>query len=329
MWLLRQMSEVAPGLSLCAGLSLAGYLFLAAVNAPAFISSLVIAMLLGMLIGNLMSIPTQLLPGIAFSMRPVLRLGIVLLGFQLTLDELAEVGPVRLVLIAAILFATFFATRAVGRLLGVNARLSELIAAGTSVCGASAVLGVNTVTKGSDEQVAYAIACVTVFGSISMLVYPLLGQWIGLDAQDYGYWAGASVHEVAQAVGAGFAAGDESGEAATMAKLSRVILLAPLILLIRRLSWQAGKGGGETPPFPLFVLGFLAVVMLNSAVEIPAAVGDAMRLISGASLTIALCGMGLGTQLGRLRLMGVRPLALGAFAWLFISLAAGFAVAVS
>ena len=307
-----------PGLALACGIALLATLA-QRLSGIAGLSPLALAMVLGMLWRNLIGLPDAARDGVTLALRRVLRLAIVLLGFQLTLAQLRAVGLPGLTVIAVTLAATFVLTVWAGRLLGVAPRLAQLIAAGTSVCGASAVLATNTVTRGSDEDVAYAIACVTVFGSLSMLLMPGLGAWLGLDAAHYGLWVGATVHEVAQVVGAGFQHGPEAGQAATVAKLSRVLLLAPLVLVLARRQGMTRGGAAGRAPVPWFVLGFVAVVALNSALPLPPAAHRAVVLLTGFLLTVALAAMGLETDIGKLRAKGIRPLALGAVAWIAIS----------
>ncbi|MCA0922117.1 YeiH family protein [Pseudooceanicola nanhaiensis] len=312
------LRRLLPGLALVLGLALAAMVLQRATGSAA-LSPMVVAMVAGIALRNLAPLSPALTPGIAFAMRRLLRGGIVLLGFRLTFGQVAEVGLSGLAVIAVTLVATFLFTKAAGRMLGLDRQLSELIAAGTSVCGASAVLAVNTVTRGRDEDVAYAIACVTIFGTLSMLAYPLLAGPLGLDAAAYGLWTGASLHEVAQAVGAGFARGEAAGQVATIAKLSRVILLAPLIFALGAYARAKGQGGGGAAPVPWFVLGFVAAIAVNSLLPLPAVALEGAQGVSTLLLTMALAAMGLETHVGRLRAKGLRPLALGALAWLFVS----------
>lgn len=312
------LAALLPGLGLTLGI--AGLAMAAQrLSGIAALSPLVVAMVLGIAVRNLIGTPAAARPGIAFSLRRILRLAIVLLGFQLTLAQLRAVGLPGLAVISVTLAATFLFTKWAGRALGVERRLAELIAAGTAICGASAVIATNTVTRGGDEDVAYAIACVTVFGSLSMIAMPVLGSLMGMDAAHYGIWTGATIHEVAQVVGAGFQHGPEAGQAATVAKLSRVILLAPMILTLGALARRRGAGGPGSAPTPWFVLGFVAVVLLNSALPLPEAAKAQVVTLTAFLLTVALAAMGLETDLRRLRAKGIRPLALGALAWLFIS----------
>src|SRR5579859_7386108 len=174
-------------------------------------SPLILAILIGTAFHNFIGTPAIAKPGVAFSMRRLLRVGIILLGFQLTASQIVEVGYRDFLIIAATLAATFTFTVWMGRLLGVERKLAQLIAAGTSICGASAVIATNTVTNGDDEDVAYAVACVTIFGSVAMFAYPLLPGLLHLDPHAYGLWSGASIHEIAQVVAAAFQGSKQAG----------------------------------------------------------------------------------------------------------------------
>ncbi|MGQ3485892.1 YeiH family protein [Roseovarius pacificus] len=312
--------HLLPGLALCCALALAAMLVRHA-SGIAALSPLATAMVLGIVLRNVRVPLAFAAPGITFSLRRVLRFAIVLLGFQLTLTQIATIGWHGIVVIVATLAASFVVIRKVGALLGVDKALSELIAAGTSVCGASAIVATNTVTRGSDEDVAYAIACVTVFGSISMLAFPPLAEQISLTPAEFGLWTGATIHEVAQVVGAAFQGGTEAGQTGTVAKLSRVILLAPLILTLGTLATRtrAGQDAGGSVPMPWFVLGFAAVVLVNSVLSIPAEITRQIATWTTFLLTMALAAMGLETDIAKLHLKGLRPLLLGAIGWIFIS----------
>jgi len=299
------------GLLLCGVLVAAAF---AARQSPALhvVSPLVLAIMAGILFRNTAGVVSGTEEGLRFAMRRLLRLGIVVLGFQLTLRQIAEIGADGLAITALGLIATYFFTVRLGRALSVSPALSQLIAAGTSICGASAVLGVNTMIRARDEDVAYAVACVTVFGTAAMLLYPLLGS--GLSPHDFGLWSGASIHEVAQAVAAGGQAGPEATLFATVTKLTRVAMLAPMVLLLGRFSHKQGSA-----PFPWFVAAFAAVVLLSSTGLVPEVITSHAMLASQILLAFGLAAMGLQTDVSRLCAMGLRPLALGACASLFIS----------
>jgi uncharacterized integral membrane protein (TIGR00698 family) len=180
------------------------------------------------------------------------------------------------------------------------------------------------VTGARDEDVAYAVACVTVFGSIAMFVYPLLPGLLHLGPHAYGLWAGASIHEIAQVVAAAFQDGRQAGQFATIAKLSRVMMLAPVVIVLgmiaaRRTSRSGHFQARAKAPMPWFVLGFIALVGINSVVTVPAEAKDAIVVATTFLLSVALAAMGLETDIAKLRAKGIRPLILGLGAFLFIA----------
>lgn len=177
--------KVLPGVALASAIAAAAFQIRHLHGLTAF-SPMILAILIGMAFRNFIGTPSPVLPGITFSLRRLLRAAIVLLGFQLTFAQIASVGPRGLLIAAASLVATFAFTVWAGRMLGVGHKLTELIAAGTSICGASAIVATNTVTDAHDEDVAYAIACVTIFGSVAMFAYPLLPGLLHLDSRAYG-----------------------------------------------------------------------------------------------------------------------------------------------
>jgi len=312
---------IVPGLVVTGAIAAAAY-GVRLIPGLGLVSPLVIAIVIGMAFHNLVGTPRAATAGVKFALRRILRLAIVLLGLQLTFAQVRTVGVAGFAIVAFTLAATFFVTRWLGRVMGVDAKLSELIAAGTAICGASAVIATNTVTRGSDEDVAYAVACVTVFGSLSMLLAPLLLPYTGFDAYAYGLWTGSSIHEVAQVVAAAFQGGQQAGEFGTVAKLSRVMLLAPLVLGLGAAALWRARGSATThasPPVPWFVFGFIAMVLVNSMGLVPLAAKDVLIPLTTFLLAVALGAMGLETDIRKLRLKGFKPLALGAAAWLFIS----------
>jgi uncharacterized integral membrane protein (TIGR00698 family) len=321
---IRQLSgrHLMPGLFLTATIAAAAF-ELRTLSGITALSPLIIAIVLGMAFHNTVGTPASFKTGVVFSMRRVLRFAIILLGLQLSLSQVAEVGSTGLGIIALTLVATFLFTVWLGRRLGVDRKLAELIAAGTSICGASAIVATNTVTRAPDEDVAYAVACVTVFGSASMLLYPALEGLLQLTPHAFGLWAGASVHEIAQVVAAAFQNGVDSGNFGTIAKLSRVMLLAPMLLVLGYCSHHrtdsSELSSGQSIPVPWFVLGFVAMMLVNSLDLIPLVEKAYLVQTTTFLLAIALAAMGLETDLRKLRAKGWKPLLVGAGSWLFIS----------
>jgi uncharacterized integral membrane protein (TIGR00698 family) len=320
---LRWLESILPGLTLVAIITAAAY-GLRQVPGLSGLSPMISAIFIGIAFASFTTVPAAAKPGVALFGKGMLRLAIVLLGFQLTLGQLGEVGLVRMLAICALVATTFVATLALGRLLGINPGLARLLAAGTSICGASAIAAANAVRRTDDEDVAYAVACITVFGTISMLVYPLLGQMAQLSPADYGFWAGSSIHEVAQVVAAGFQHGDVAGEQSVVVKLSRVVLLAPLLIAMSALSANRADAAGKlsfSQIIPTFVIGFVACMVINTVGIVPPPLKALIVEITPVMLAAALGALGLGTRFSAVRARGARPLLVAALASVFISAA--------
>jgi uncharacterized integral membrane protein (TIGR00698 family) len=317
-------SKYFPGLTVAAGLVAVAY-GLRALPGVSLLSPMILAILLGIAFHNLVGTPLRAKAGVKFAVRHVLRFAVALLGLQLTTQQLGEVGLTGVAIIMATLIATFLFTKWLGKRLGVEDSLAELIAAGTSICGASAVVAVNTVTEAQDEDVAYAVACVTVFGTVAMFVYPMLPVLLHLAPRGFGLWTGASIHEVAQVVAAAFQDGKEAGEFGTIAKLARVGMLAPVVLGLAMLAARhpanrvASHAPRKTVAIPAFVIGFVVLVLFNSAVPLTPSWHHGFAFITTILLSLALAALGLETDIRKLAEKGFRPLLLGGVASVFIA----------
>lgn len=321
--ILRNFRRLMPGLLLTSAIAATAF----GLNRLPYLgvaSPLILSILLGILLRNSVGVPAIAQPGLTFSLRRVLRFAIILLGLQLTVAQIGEVGASGVLVIVATLTASFLFTSLMGRVLGVERKLAQLIAAGTAICGASAVIAVDTVTNAEDEDVAYAVACVTIFGSIAMFLYPQLPGILRLTPAAYGLWSGASIHEIAQVVAATFQHGHVAGEIGTIAKLTRVGLLAPVVLILGVLA-NRRQSGANSPtraakaPIPWFVFGFLAMMAFNSVVPLHGTLKSAIVSATTFLLSVALAAMGLETHVRKLRAKGLRPLLLGFLAFLFIA----------
>ncbi|WP_019644539.1 YeiH family protein [Novispirillum itersonii] len=294
------------------GLALAGNA--AATAAGLFIGGpLALALILGLLVRWRWP-GAGALPGLPGWGRFTLRAGVAVLGLGVTVQDAARIGWGGVAAVAATLAVTLAVTLLAGRWLKVPPGLTRLIAAGTAVCGASAVLAVaarHQQDEATASHAAVAIAIVTLFGSVGMMLHPALSGWLHLSAVQAGLWAGASLHEVAHAVGAAVQQGPVAADFGTIAKLERVALLVPVVALL-------GDGKRGTPP--LFLLVFVGFMGLASFGLVPPAVQALARPVSLALLTTALAALGVSTALGPLRQAGWRPVALGLIATLVIFL---------
>lgn len=313
----RPLAGIGPGLLLAVLLAVAARLI---GSAAALISPLIIAVALGILVGNTVEISSAR-AGMRWAASRLLRVGVVLIGLRVALDDLAAIGLPGLVVVMMAVTVTFFGTQWLGRRMGISPDLSLLIGTGYSICGVSAVAAMNGVVGADEEEAAYAIGLVTLAGSLSIVVLPVLGTVTGLSPADFGTWAGGAVHDVAQTVATAATGGDEALTAAIVVKLTRVALLAPLVIgvaLARRRS-NSLQAMSRPPPLPLFVVGFLLMVGIRSTGLIPDSWLDRIRQIEGFLFTVSLVGVGFGVDLGRLRKLGGRPLALGMAAWALVA----------
>jgi uncharacterized integral membrane protein (TIGR00698 family) len=318
---LTRLTGLAPGLCLTAAIAALAYA-LRLIPGVATLSPMIVAVILGALAHNLIGAPRAAKEGVAFSLRSILRLGIVLLGLQITARQAADLGGGGLAMIAVVLVSTLAFTIVAGRLLGAPRGLALLIGVGTSICGASAVLAAKAAINGDDEDAAYAVACVTVFGTIAMFAYPLAEGVLHLAQRAYGLWAGASIHEIAQVVVASFQDGSAAGQFGTIAKLTRVAMMAPVIIAIGEMRGWLGvapRGACQRPPFPWFVIGFLGLALINSVVVIPHEIAASVGVATTFLLSMAMAAMGLNTSFRHIRSRGLKPLALGFLAALFIA----------
>jgi uncharacterized integral membrane protein (TIGR00698 family) len=312
---------VVPGLLLSAILAIIADQIRRATGIAA-LNPIVVALALGILLRACMSMPREVKAGIAFSVRPLLRAAIVLLGFQITVRQLIDVGPGALALAVVVVFSTMAATLALGRWLRVDPVLSSLIGTGTGVCGASAIVAANQVVHGRESDVVYALGIITLCGTAAMLIDPLLAGVFDLDPRAYGIWTGASIHEVIQAIGAAAAGGQVATEVGTIVKLARVALLAPALLALGAYATRyihVGDVGRAKVPVPWFALGFLIASMVASSGLVAKPILDAFRFLTPFMLSTSVAALGLSTDLRALRDRGMRPLLLGVLSSVFIA----------
>ena len=255
-------------------------------------------------------------PGLAVSARRLLRIGIVLLGFRLSLLDIAGLGWLVLALIVGVVVATFFLTLALGRAFRLPGDQPLLIAAGFSICGASAIGAMAGVTKSKDADTATPVALVTLCGTLAIAVLPALAPLLGLDAEQFGMWTGASVHDVGQVVATAQVAGAAALAIAVVVKLTRVALLAPMVAITGLVLRREGK---HPAVVPLFLVGFLAAVVARTFLPLPEqflTVADDLQFLL---LGLALFGLGAAIRVGMLVRTGARPLAVAGLSWVAIA----------
>ncbi|APX32177.1 hypothetical protein BH708_04935 [Brachybacterium sp. P6-10-X1] len=302
-----------PGLLLCLAVAV-----LAQLIAPAIpgVSALIIAIIAGILIANTTGLPAAVAAGTDFSAKKLLRAGIVLLGLQLVLGDILALGAPMLLVVVAIVGGGILGTVALGRLLGVAPRLSLLIACGFSICGAAAVAAAAGVTDPEDQHeqdTVTAVALVVLCGTAMIALIPAASALLGLAPGTAGLWAGGSIHEIAQVVAAGGVLGGGALAVAVVVKLARILMLAPVMAVLSTRERRRGGADGARPPLvPLFVLGFLAMVLLRSFLPLPDAVVEAGAVLQTTLLGAAMFALGTGVEVRALLRVGARPFALAA-----------------
>lgn len=287
------------------------------------LDGLTLGILLGILINNLIPLPESLRPGIKFTEKQVLKWGIVLLGIELNFALIWQLGGKILALVVLTVIFGLTMSWMLAKLLRVNTKLSTLIGVGSSICGASAIAAVEPIVGPEKEDVAISAATISLLGAAGVLAYPLIGAALRMAELPYGVWAGSSLQGVAHAVAAAMAYGDVSGEIGTLVKMGRVVLLAPVALV---LTWIFSRGTGKQAKnvFPLYVLGFIAVGVLATLGVLPRHISLGLfsldlKLVSKLMITAAMVAMGLGVNLKSLGHKGLKAMLLGAVLFLSIS----------
>ena len=286
---------------------------------PAVVSEVTIAILIGLVVGRLPVARERtetLGPGLKFAAERLLRLGIVLLGAKLSVQQIAGIGLPAAAIIAVTMAAALTIVLALSRLAAVDSRLAVLLAVGASVCGNSAIVATAPVISARARDVAYAVTTVTLFGTIAVFVYPLLGHSFRFGDAVFGLWAGIAINDTSQVVAASSAYSPGAFEVATVVKLIRNTLMAPLLVAIawiwsRRTGSSGDTRAGLRRSVPVFVLGFLALAALRSAGVIDAGLATTLETIARALILVALAAVGLNVRIEDLRSVGPRPLLIG------------------
>ena len=281
------------------------------------IGASVVALLLGMLINNFYK-PAYLSVGLKFTSKKVLKLAIILLGASLSVNVILSVGKMSLMVMVFTLLTCFGGGYFVGKALGLNWKLSNLISAGTGICGGSAIAAIAPVIDAEDKDIAYAMSATFLFDMAMIILFPIMGRWIGLSDMAYGLWAGTAVNDTSSVVAAGYAFSEGAGDFATMVKLTRTLSIIPTVLVftfinlrIKRkqsIDTNAGKKVNVMKLFPWFIVGFIGLAIINSLGFIPVNVSACAKDISKFLMVAALAAIGLGTSFKDVRKSGFAPM---------------------
>lgn len=290
-------------------------------------SPMIIGIILGMLYANSLrnNLPETWVPGIQFCSKRILRIGIILYGFRLTFQDIVNVGVSGIVIDAIVVAVTILGGIAIGRMLKMDSDTALLTSVGSGICGAAAVLGAESTIRTQPYKTAVSVATVVIFGTLSMFLYPIAYRsgLLDLTPQEMGIYSGATLHEVAHAVGAGNAMGGEIANVAIIVKMIRVMLLVPVLLILgfwmarRKSGDNAAEGKGKVN-IPWFAVGFLLVIGFNSFDLLPATLVDTINYIDTFLLTMAMAALGAETSIDKFKKAGAKPFILAAFLYVWL-----------
>ena len=304
------LSEIGPGLLAALVIAAAAAFLADHYSGPVML----FALLLGMAM-NFLSEVDRCKPGVSFASRTVLRIGVALLGFRITLWEVAALGWQPVALVIAVVTVTILLSVWVAKGMGFKAEFGLLTGGATAICGASAAMALSAALPPDERKerlTGFTIIGVSTLSTIAMILYPAISTLFGFDDHRAGLFIGATVHDVAQVVGAGYAISPEAGDTATVVKLMRVAMLLPVVVLVGL--WARRRGGhveGESPPLlPWFVTAFAALVVVNSLIPIPEAVRDAGSTASRWCLVAAIAALGIKTHFRDIAEIGWKPVLL-------------------
>ena len=297
------------------------------------IGASVIAMFIGMLINGYRKPGKTTAPGVKFTAKKILKFAIILLGASLNVTTILNVGRMSLTVMLFTLLTCFGGGYFIGRALGLDWKLSNLISAGTGICGGSAIAAVAPVIDAKDSDIAYALSATFLFDMAMIVLFPIMGRAMGLSDMAYGLWTGTAVNDTSSVVAAGYAFSEGAGDFATMVKLTRTLAIIPTVLVFAaisiRLKQKAAAQSGDhgvkvnmKSVFPWFILGFLAMSILCSVGVIPASLAATLKSISKFLMVAALAAIGLNTSFADLCKSGAKPMLHGFIISLLVVLVA-------
>ena len=344
---LERIGVLLPGLAIAAGLASFGTVAAGVVGRDWMgfekspVSPILVAIAVGLLIRNTIGVPAVYESGLQLSLKRILRIGVALLGIRLSLAAVGSIGLLALPVVVACIATALVLVTVVNRSLGLPRRLGTLVAVGTAICGNTAIVATGPVIGAKEDEVSYAVGCVTVFGLLALILYPFLSHTLFADPVLAGFFLGTAIHDTAQVAGAGMLylqqyGAPEALDTATVTKLVRNLFMVGVIPLMALLYHRSGEGTTGARPslsqmVPLFVFGFVAMALLRSLGDLGdapfggllstarwEAIIDGVSVVSTWCLTIAMASVGLGTNLSRLRSLGLKPSVVGLAAALIV-----------
>jgi len=310
--------ELVPGMIACAVIAAAAAFLAEHYKAPLML----FALLLGIAM-SFLATDAKCGPGVAFTGRTVLRIGVALLGLRITFAEISALGWQPVVGVVVSVALTILISVGVARLLGFRATFGVLSGGATAICGASAALAIAAAMPPHPQRekaTSFTVIGVSALSTIAMILYPILARALGLSEIDAGIFLGGTIHDVAQVIGAGYSMSKATGDTATVVKLMRVAMLLPVIMITVLAMRSSDKAEGQRPPLlPWFAVAFAVLVVVNSLGWIPRPIAAAGASLSGWCLVAAIAAIGVKTQIQQLLSVGAKPVALMLFETLLMA----------
>lgn len=319
---MKSILKLIPGITVSLLIAFVA-VFLESLMPIHIIGAAVIAMFIGMIINHFLKNTKILTAGIKFTSKKILKFAIILLGLSLNITTVLNVGKMSLAVMMFTLLTCFGGGYFIGKALGLNWKLSNLISAGTGICGGSAIAAIAPTIDADDSDVAYAMSATFLFDMAMIVLFPIMGNALGMTDQAFGIWAGTAVNDTSSVVATGYAFSEAAGDYATMVKLTRTLAIIPTVITfaiiqlnIKRKEMKSAQGSTEdlkmnfsfTKIFPWFILGFLAMVIISSVFNIPDVVVSNTKSISKFLMVCALAAIGLNTSFASMKKSGIRPM---------------------
>jgi uncharacterized integral membrane protein (TIGR00698 family) len=284
----------------------------------------VFGILLGIAIRNTVGIGPVFRPGLQFASRQILQWSIIALGFGLSIQQVAQTGLESLWVTLVTIVVAFGSAALLGKWLGIPAKLKTLIGVGTAICGGSAIAAVTPIIKPEDHETAFAISTIFLFNIVAVLAFPLMGHWLSMSDAGFGMWAGTAINDTSSVVAAGYSYSVQAGDYATIVKLTRATLIIPICLVLAiMVAWREKKQGASgfsvARIFPWFILWFLLASALRSTGLIPEHLNASIHFLAQFLIIVALTAIGLSSDLRRMAVAGLRPIALGLGVWVAVA----------
>ncbi len=317
--IIENTKRIIPGVSIAVAIAFTSQ-FIEGLLPIHLIGGSVIALFIGIIINSFFD-TSNFKDGLRFTSKKILKFAIILLGASLSIQTILTVGSLSLAVMFFTLLTCFGGGYFIGKALGLNWKLSNLISAGTGICGGSAIAAIAPVIDAEDRDIAYAMSATFIFDMIMIVVFPFMGSLLGLSDMAYGLWAGTAVNDTSSVVAAGYAYSEAAGDFATMVKLTRTLSIIPTVLIFAYMNIRIKRkvqptGSKEkarskvkfTSLLPWFILGFVGLAIINSLGLISSTVSETCKEFSKFLMVTALAAIGLNTSVKDMKKAGIQPM---------------------